>query len=138
MSIQNLIFPAVILFVASQAQGDPLEVSLIQLIANPSAYHGKFIRVDGYFHFKNEDQGLYLSKDDADHLMSRNAIWVSFDGPGKTTQDFKALDCQYVLLEGVFNSKGAGHMDLYSGEIQMVSRGMRLKRFYDGRNVLRP
>ena len=95
-------------------------VSIVDLLARPDAYDGKPVRVEGYLHDKFEDHGLYMTKEHADYLMGKYGVWVSFrqksvalQPEGKTkTSDF---DCKYVLLEGVFNKSGKGHMGLFGG-----------------------
>jgi hypothetical protein len=68
MSINSTVVPV--------SQKQPESVSIIRLIATPEKYHGKFVRVEGYLHNQFENSAIYLSKDDADHLIGKNALWV--------------------------------------------------------------
>jgi len=118
---------------SSALEGQPTSVSLIRLIANPGEYDGKFVRVEGYLHNKFEDSALYISKDDADYLIGQNGIWVSYGEKAAVGR----TDCKPVLLEGVFNRSGHGHMGMFAGELKSVSRIMELTRWYDGNTELK-
>ena len=79
------------------------------LLANPTAYDGKRIRVDGYFdgsHF--ETCLLFLSKGDFDYFIARNAVYVRWPGclnPGTAAK----VQRRYARVEGVFEADiGAG------------------------------
>ena len=54
-------------------------VSLVRLIANPERYHKKRIRIEGYLLVIPDQPGIFLSKEDANHLIRNNGIAVSFD-----------------------------------------------------------
>jgi hypothetical protein len=116
----------------------PVDVSLIQLIADPVKYHDIFVRISGYLHNKFEDSGLYLSKEDADHL-GRNSLWVTYDNKQtinlqglKKNPSLNYFDCKMVLLEGTFNKDSNGHRGMFAGELSHVSRVLELTRWYDG------
>ena len=101
---------------------------LVQLIADPEDFDGERVRVEGFLHVKFEDNALYLHREDADHLVGRNAAWISFDG--KVGGDPSAFDRRYVLVEGVFRADEHGHMGAYSGTIEDVNRVMELEQRY--------
>lgn len=116
------------------ASGMPEAVSILDLLARPDAYDGKFIRIDGFLHVKFEDCAVFMTKEHADYLMGKYGLWVSF----KTGEFIKQkdYDCKYVLLEGVFNKSGHGHMQLFGGELREVSRVLELTHWYDGSKEL--
>ncbi len=123
----------------AQAQQQPLSVSLIQIIANPEKYNGKFVRIGGYLHNKFEDSGLYLSKDHADRLMGREGIWISYSNKltlqPKTEEGIRYFDTKWVLLEGIFQYKsenGHGHMGAFSGELKNTTRILENTQYYNG------
>ena len=98
---------------------DPIDTSLVQLIANPKALDGKLIRVIGFLNLEFEGDAVYLHKEDFEHAISQNGIWVDIP------DDFKGrskLSGNYVLLEGIFDAKRHGHMGMFSGTIRTVSR----------------
>lgn len=98
----------------------PLDVSLIQLIANPEKYDGKFVRVIGYLRLEFEGNALYVHREDDEAALTKNAIWV--DATSDMTNDPETFNRKYVLLEGIFDAKQHGHMDLFSGELRRISR----------------
>ncbi len=117
------------------AQNQPITVSLIQLISNPEKYSGLLIRVSGFLHFRFEESALYLSKDHADHLMTREAIWVNYAPSPRVQPSENSLpdfDSSWVLLEGIFNyenTDGHGHFSLFTAEINDVTRIMQLTNY---------
>ncbi len=129
------------LFWSSPASAiEPIDVSLIQLIANPAVYHGKLVTVRGFLHNKFEDSALYLSKEAGDYLIMRNAVWVNYSQKrlkyaGRVI-DHVSLDGKFVVLQGTFDKIGHGHMGLFSGELDFVSSGMELKRCYNGKTEM--
>lgn len=119
----------------------PQSVSLVQLLASPEKYHDQFVRVEGFLHNKFENSALYLSKQDGDFLIGKNAVWVSYsdevqlqprgDANNKKERDLFYFDRKFVLLEGRFDKGVRGHMGAYSGGLTGVTRIMELKRYYE-------
>jgi len=110
----------IVLSVVAHRTADPTDVSLIQLISNADKYDGKAVRVIGFLRLEFEGNALYLHREDYEQSMTKNAIWVD-GGPGMDGKG-NQLDKKYVLLEGTFDAKHYGHMDLFSGEIRQVKR----------------
>jgi hypothetical protein len=103
------------------ADPDAVEVSLIQLIANPQAYDGKKVRLIGFLRLEFEGNAIYLHREDYEHGISSNGLWI--DVPRDMTKDQQqAVNTQYAICEGVFRASEHGHMDMFSGELTSVSR----------------
>ena len=100
----------------STSSAEPVDVSLLQLIATPSEYGGKVVRVIGFCHLEFEGNGLYLHREDFERAISKNAIWLDVD------RDKQALSDQYVLVEGTFDGRGRGHLGMFAGSLTDVSR----------------
>ncbi len=98
------------------------DVSLVSLIANPDKYNGKKIRVIGYLHLEFEGNGLYLHKDDYDHAISKNSIWVSIGPKHPEVSNLKQYSNHHVIMEGTYNSEMTGHMGMNSGSIEKITR----------------
>jgi hypothetical protein len=118
------IFITILLTVAGlvpvRAADEPIDVSMVQLIARPEKFHGKFVRVIGYLHLEFEGNGLYLHSEDYLVANTKNSIW--FDGTVDTMKRPKDFNDQYILAEGTFDAKGHGHMGLFSGELHDIKR----------------
>src|SRR5882672_7970441 len=107
-------------FVQPLVAAEPLDVSLVQLIANPKDYDGKLVRVIGFVKLEFEGNAIYLHQDDYRHNITKNGLWIDVTDEIRKKQ--KDYDQKYVLLEGTFNAKETGHMGLWSGSIQKISR----------------
>ena len=100
--------------------------SIAALIARPEVFDGKAVRIIGFINFEFEGDAIYLSKGDWEHSINRNALWVelseetvgrSFVG-GRDGRPNK----RYVIIEGTFRAKNRGHLGLFSGAIEQVTR----------------
>ena len=99
---------------------EPIDVSIIQLIANPTRYDGKVVRIIGFMKLEFEGDAIYLHQEDYKHSIYKNGFWI------EATEDIQKkkgkLDKRHVILEGVFNAKMTGHKNLWSGSIQKITR----------------
>jgi hypothetical protein len=99
---------------------DPVSVSMIQLISTPRDFDGKRIIVMGVPRIEFEGNALYLHKEDFDHALTKNALWLTATGDEESA--WKALEGQYVLVEGTFSAQNTGHFGLFSGAIRNITR----------------
>jgi len=107
-------------FVQPAVATEPLDVSLIQLIANPKDLDGKIVRVIGFVKLEFEGNAIYLHQDDYKFGISKNGLYLYItDDIRKRQADF---DERYIILEGTFNAKNTGHMGMFSGSIQKITR----------------
>ena len=95
----------------------PTRVSLVQLIANPNEYDGKFVRVIGFVSVEFEGTAVYLHQEDFKYDITQNAIWLEMD-----FERNKKLNQRYVLIEGTFDADHNGHRGLFSGSIKDIKR----------------
>ncbi|HEY7640446.1 MAG TPA: hypothetical protein VH814_12025 [Steroidobacteraceae bacterium] len=96
----------------------PLNVSMIQLIATPEKYQGKRVRMMAFLRIEFEGNAIYLHKEDYEQAIYSNGLWI--DLPKAISND-KALTDRYVLVEGVFDGTRHGHLGLWSGTITDVT-----------------
>jgi hypothetical protein len=96
-------------------------ISLVQLLANPEKYDGKRVRVVGYVHVDANASGIYLHKEDEEHHLLKNGLWVQLaEGvSGGACQD------SYVLVEGTYRARSTGHRS-WSGAITEITRCVRV------------
>jgi hypothetical protein len=95
-----------------------LFISLIRLIQSPDEYNLKQVRVIGFAKLEFEAKALYVTKEDYDNAITKNAIWLDVD----LTEGVRKLNKKYVLVEGVFDKDKLGHLRMYSGTIKAVRR----------------
>jgi hypothetical protein len=102
--------------------------SLIELIARPELYDGKRVRVIGFVNFEFEGNALYVSREDWLQAIYRNGIWVEphLALPTGIERDTTAPEYRpnrrYALLEGTFRRGPTGHLGMWSGSIDSVTR----------------
>ncbi|MGN1318376.1 MAG: hypothetical protein ACI4VF_05115 [Lachnospirales bacterium] len=98
-------------------------VSEYRLIGSPKDFDGKKVRVVGYLKYEISNQYLYVSKDDCDLNITKNALWCNISPIKLKTkyENLKALNGKYVVIEGTFNGLNSGHTDLYSGAIENIT-----------------
>ena len=53
---------------------EPIDVSLIQLIANPNEYHGKFVRLIGFCRLEFEGDALFLHREECPCNLSAGRL----------------------------------------------------------------
>lgn len=95
-------------------------VSLVAVIANPAAYDGRRVMLDGYLNIEFEDSALFLSKTDHDLFFHKNGIM--FDPPRDISRPHRAaLSGRYATIEGVFVADKAPYTWGYSGSITDVT-----------------
>jgi uncharacterized lipoprotein NlpE involved in copper resistance len=97
-------------------------LSLVNLIATPEKYHGKKVQIIGYINIEFEGNGIYLHKEDYDSSICSNGFWVSINENIRKKINEEKLNKSYVLIEGTFNMNQRGHMGLWSGEIEKITR----------------
>ena len=102
------------------AEPDPSmeSISLVRVLATPQAVDGKAVSVGGYLHLEFEASLLCLHKEDVDHLLLENCIWI--DVP--KSSEVEALSDHYVTAQGKVNARAKGHMGMYQATLQEVSR----------------
>ena len=94
--------------------------SLIQLIATPKKFNNKQVRVAGFLQLEFEGNALYLHQEDAQFVMTANAVWIEMSDEMRANPN--KFHNKHVCIDGVFNANGHGHMALFTGVIEDVSR----------------
>ena len=89
----------------------PYRVSLHRLVFEPEVFDGREISTVGVAvptEFDRSQLQLYLTKDDARHLIHPNSIWVDLRGAEKEigADTLAGLFGKYVVVEGTFHIEG--------------------------------
>ncbi|MEM1141382.1 MAG: hypothetical protein AAGI88_02250 [Pseudomonadota bacterium] len=93
-------------------------VSLLSLIQTPDIYDGQLVRVVALASVEFEKVALWGAQEYLDNFIPKNAVWLSLD-------DFKTylpLNGRTVIVEGTFTSHSNGHLGLFTGTIESVTR----------------
>ncbi len=99
---------------------EPVDVSLVELIATPATFAHKRVRVMGFVSLEFEGDAIYLHREDWQHALMRNGIWLDVSGlDGGSRLRTRA---GYAIVEGTFDPQKHGHMALFSGSIDNVTR----------------
>ena len=108
---------------ASVSTSEPRDVSLVELIANPMKYDGQYVRVCGFYSYEFEGCALYLHREDYEHALYKNGIWVGTgDIRNVPAAQYQYCDMKYVLIQGVFDAHDHGHLGMWSGQIDQLTR----------------
>jgi hypothetical protein len=95
----------------------PEFVSMISLIATPTQFDGKLVRVIGFLVADFEATGLFLAEPDARNAVTKNGIWLEIEA-----SDHASFSHSYVIVEGTFDSESRGHLSMWSGTLRNVTR----------------
>jgi hypothetical protein len=93
----------------------PLSVSLLQLIATPDAFEGKYVRVHGFVRIEHEGTAIYLHREDYEHMLTKNGLWLA-------ASVAVAEGSKEAQVQGRFTAKTQGHLGLWSGAIEDITR----------------
>lgn len=108
------------LLVAPIKAEEPVNVTMVQLIANPQKFDGKLIQVIGFLRLEFEGNVLYLHREDYEYAILGDGIWVNVTP--EIMKQSRTLNLKYVLLEGSFSSNERGHMGMWSGTVTRIRR----------------
>lgn len=93
-------------------------ISLIYLIQHPEIYHQKPVRVIAFASLEFEGKALYISREDYEMAITKNAVWIDIE----LTEDVRKNHKKYVIVEGIFDQDNLGHLKLFSGTIKNIKR----------------
>ncbi len=104
-----------------EKRSDERYVSLIQLIANPSAFDGKNVSVGGYLMLRDEyENTLFLDENAHRSGMWANSIAIDLESSApKMRQRANEQDKSYVLIAGRFK---AGPTAFSGGQLEAIYR----------------
>lgn len=129
-----LFFTLALVWSSAARAADPVDVSMIQLLATPERFHGRVVRVQGFLKLEWEGDALYLHRTDFDQAIFRNAVGVTRSSAfvGKELSD------GYVLIEGQFDAKETGHLGAFSGSIKNITRAERTVSRAEIEKIIQP
>ena len=112
---------------AAGAEGpEPKRVSIIGLVATPTAFDGARVYVEGVLDLRFEGNALYLHKEDRDYRVAMNAVWLDVSKEQRTK--WAELNGRHVLVVGRADAKLTGHFAAYPSGLRDIERIEPLKR----------
>ena len=87
-------------------------------------------------HHEEPQHYRFLPEDAEGHAILGDGLWV--DVTPEITRQREMLHMHYVLLEGMFSSRDRGHMGMWSGTINKISRAQLWHAHRAPRNVVSP
>ena len=93
-------------------------VSVAALVQSPEMYDGQAVRVSGLCSFQMEFNAIWSAPENMAQLITKNGIWLSVGRDARLLE----YDGTYMVIEGVFSAQNRGHLGLWSGAIETVSR----------------
>lgn len=107
------------------SEGDrqpPRPVTLAEVLAHPDDYDGKRILVTGYFHFEFEGSSFCVDKAGATGSGVDTCVWLGEPSTFADPKDVAFVNDATIKVEGVFFKGPGGHMGMWPGEIQRLTR----------------
>jgi len=99
---------------------EPQHVSLLQLITAPETFGGKTVVVVGFLSLEFEGTALFLHEVDFANGLTKNGVWLSLEAG--SIEEYRVLDGKYVIVEGRFDQRFKGHLNLFSGTVTDITR----------------
>ena len=96
---------------------DIVDVSIVQLIANPADWEGRIVRVRGFCHIAFESTGIFLHREDSEIMNLQNGIWLDVK-----PNSYEMLSEKFAFVVGRFTNKYHGHLGAWAGTIRDVSK----------------
>ncbi len=102
-----------------EKRSDEQSISLIRLIANPEAFDGKYVSVQGYLTLSDDyEHSLFLDENAYRAGLTANTVAVDLDGSSEETKArARERNRQYVNIAGRFK---AGPTSFSSGKLENV------------------
>ena len=98
------------------------DVSLLELIAKPEAFHGKRVRLIGYVRLEFEGNAIYVSKESYEAAISKDALWLDPPAESPLARKGAKWGPRYAVVEGRFDAINQGHMGAFAGTITDTTR----------------
>lgn len=96
-------------------------VSLVNLIATPSAYNGKWVSIQGVVEVSSRGEpAVFLTADDATYGNLANAICLSKEGV--PDDRWHSASGRWFGIRGMFDGDDRCHAGLFAGTIREIDR----------------
>lgn len=99
-------------------------VDFPHLLEKPQLFDGKDIEVVGFATIEFERNALYVDSDSQKKSTFKKGVWLEI---ARTSFELKKYNGLKVLVRGVFRESNKGHMGLWKGALEKVSKLELLK-----------
>jgi hypothetical protein len=89
---------------------NPFMVTIEELLASPTRYEGKPVRIEGFYYSSFEHSAVYPNPDDGPGSHTQRGLWVLEGLP-------KRYSGKRVTVEGIFTSGTRGHLGQWPATI---------------------
>ena len=87
------------------------------LLAAPSRFDGRVVKISGFAVIRLEHVALYSSTENAEIGASDDGVWLDLD-----FRSYAGFDGKAVEVEGRFHSGPSGHFQSFDGEVSPVAK----------------
>jgi hypothetical protein len=98
-------------------------VTFETLLRTPEKFDGKRVQLVGYYHHEFEGSHFGPTKK-ADY---KESVWLGGDSTFATPANVKRPNDTFITVEGTFNNGPGGHMGLWPGDVDRVTRIKKTK-----------
>lgn len=118
------------LLALSAAPGDeePASISMIRLLADPDAWHGREVYLTGFVRFEGGQGALFFHDVDEEYGLSHNAVLLDLSGPESGDAEWVHRDAfvaglgRYAFLSGTFDARQRGPYGEYAGTLVRIEQ----------------
>lgn len=98
-----------------------IQVGFSNLIANPTIYNHRLIRVRGFLQLGFEVNSLYVSREDFVNNPNSKSIWINISRK-QMNSIYSIYNKKDVAIEGFFDIGKKGHMNMHHGTITNINK----------------
>jgi hypothetical protein len=95
-------------------------LSLTELLANPTFFDGKRVRVSGYYHQEDHCSNLTFSKKSKGD--AKKGIWIDAASTFADTAHLDRANNSYITVEGSFSGRPGGNFGVWPASIERLTQ----------------
>lgn len=99
-----------------------LDAEILGLVLNPKIFDHHYLRVRGYLHIGQEQNGLYDDKYDYDKSIQEDALWIDTTTLKSKFPNCKQFSAKYVLIEGKFDAHNVNDTGSWAGKLTDIKK----------------
>ncbi|MDB6079448.1 MAG: hypothetical protein JWO82_3195 [Akkermansiaceae bacterium] len=100
------------------------EVTFAELLLDPQVYHGKRVRLTGYYHGEFEGSCFREKAEGAGDW--KRTIWLGGASVHANPDQIDEVNDDYIIVEGTYSFEDKGHMGMFAGSLCDCTRIQRV------------